>query len=500
MRGIEVSVMRKRSEKSLHARLGLFSKATKALVSLGLAGLGLASLGGCASVDFQQTLSTTNQQAADFTQGQLALVQSEAQRVERERSTAEILQKPLTQDEAVRLMLLNSPALQALLAQQWAHSAGLAQSARIANPRFTFERLRLVDELEIGRLLSFGLLDLLTLPQRVRVAQQGLEQQQVQLTSQVVAQITQVRFAWVNAVAAQQSQDYAAQVKESTQASAELARRMEAAGNFSARQRTQQQLLEGEAHTQWLTTQHQAVASREALVRLLGLNDAQAAQLQLPERLPHLPAAPRSTEEVSQTARALRLDVQAAQHEYQAAAQAQGLNALTSLTDIELGVRRDTVFDNAAGSKNTRRGFEISVELPLFDAGGVQRDAMNAQTLAAANQLEAALRAANSHVRESYSAYRSSFEIVQRYQQALVPQRQQLSQQNLLRYNGMLIGVFELLADAREQVQTVQAALQAEQQFWLADAALRAATLGQPVKTRFMAPAANSAADSPAGH
>ena len=47
-----------------------------------------------------------------------------------------------------------------------------------------------------------------------------------------------------------------------------------------------------------------------------------------------------------------------------------------------------------------------------------------------------------------------------------------MADENLLRYNGMLIGVFELLADNREQISSVIAAINAQQQFWLADAAL----------------------------
>ncbi len=33
--------------------------------------------------------------------------------------------------------------------------------------------------------------------------------------------------------------------------------------------------------------------------------------------------------------------------------------------------------------------------------------------------------------------------------------RKRISEENLLRYNGMLIGVFELLADSRDQVASV---------------------------------------------
>ncbi len=50
----------------------------------------------------------------------------------------------------------------------------------------------------------------------------------------------------------------------------------------------------------------------------------------------------------------------------------------------------------------------------------------------------------------------------------------------MLRYNGMLIGVFELLAEARDQISSVTNAINAQQQFWLADAALAASVMGKP--------------------
>jgi outer membrane protein TolC len=113
----------------------------------------------------------------------------------------------------------------------------------------------------------------------------------------------------------------------------------------------------------------------------------------------------------------------------------------------------------------------------------MQRDGWNARTLAAANQLEATVRAAGSSLRESYSAYRTSFDVAKHYRDEVLPVRRVISEENQLRYNGMLIGVFELLADARDQVGTVTAAIDAQQQFWLADAALQASLIGRPTMT-----------------
>ena len=440
----------------------------------------LLILSGCASVNFEQSLSQTNTVATDFTQGQLALVQTQAQREAQDQTATQILQKPVSQSDAVRLALVNSPALQALLAQHWADAARAAQTGRIANPVFTFEQLRMADELELGRLLSFGLLDLLTLPQRYGIAQRQIAQAQLRLTSSVIEQVTQVRQAWVKAVAAQQNLIYAKQVNDAAQASAELARRMQAVGNFSKLQRARQQAFYADAATQWAAAQHSSTATREALVRLLGLTDTQTSALVLPERLPDLPASPRSPQEISQKASQGRLDLQLAQAEYEGSAKAQGLNALTSFTDIELGLRRDTITNNAEGTSTIRTGYEVSVRLPLFDWGGLQRDAMNAQTLAAANRLEATARAAGSNLRESYSAYRTAFDVSRHYRDEVLPLRKTISEENGLRYNGMLIGVFELLADTRDQVSSVMAAIAAEQQYWLSDAALQASLMGKP--------------------
>jgi len=449
-------------------------------VKRALCAMALAWLSGCASVSLEQSLARTNEDAASFTDGRLALARTGEERESRRRSAAALLAQPLAQQDAVQLALLNSPALQALLAQHWAESSRAAQSGRIANPVFTFERLHAGDGLEIGRLLSFGLLDLLSLPHRQGIAEQRIRQAQLRLTGEVVDQLTQVRQAWVRAVAAAQSLGYARQVHASAEAGAELARRMEAVGNFNKLSRARQQLFYADAATQLAAAQHETTVRREELARLLGLDDAQASALKLPERLPALPKAPLAPEAIGQQAQSARLDIRLAQAGLDAAAQSQGLERISSLTDIELGIRHDTVFDNAAGTRESKKGYEISLRLPIFDTGGLQRDAMNARTLAAMNQLEAVLRAAGSNLRESYSAYRTAYDISRHHRDEVLPLRRAIAEENQLRYNAMLIGVFELLGDAREQVGSVMAAIAAEQQFWLADAALQASLIGRP--------------------
>ena len=456
-------------------------------------------LAGCASVNIDQTVQETNDTSQAFTQGKLELSRTAQQHQARGALSADLLAQPLSMDGAVQLALTNSPAVQTLLAQSWADMAQANQNGRIANPLFTFERIRFGDELEIGRLLSFGLLDLLTLPRRISIARGQIAQTKVQLTSAVVDQVTQVRLAWVRAVSAGQSLQYANQVNASAQASAELARRMQQVGNFNKLQRARQQVFYADATAQLASSQHAATAAREELTRLLGLTDEQAGQLKLPERLPDLPKEARQSAAVSATATEQRLDVQMARMQLDVAGKSQGLNLINSLIDVELGIRRDTVFDNAAGTSTPRRGYELGIRLPIFDWGSAKRDAMNAQSLAAANRYEGTVRGASSQLRESYSAYRTAYDVARHYRDEIVPLRKTMAEENVLRYNGMLIGVFELLADNRDQISSVIAAINAYQQFWLADAALSASMTGKPTAMTMAAPSGAGASEA-AGH
>jgi outer membrane protein TolC len=465
-----------------------------------VAALATAFLTGCASVGIDDALKETNSSASQFTGGKLELSRTKEQREARMALSEELLGRPLTQDDAVRLALANSPAVQALIAQSWADFAAANQTSRLPNPVFTFERMRLGDELELGRLLSFGLVNLILLPQRLSMSRSRAAQAQVQLSGTIVDQVTQVRQGWVRAVAARQALQYAEQVQESAQASAELARRMQLVGNFSKLQRARQQVFYADATTQLASARHAATAAREELVRVLGLDDAQAARLKLPERLPDLPKAPREAIEVAATATEQRLDVQQARAQLEVAGKSQGINLLSTFIDVEAGIRRDTVFDSAERSRGTRRGFELDIRLPLFDWGSAQRDALNAQALAAANRYDATVRGATSQLREGYSAYRTAYDIARHYRDEIVPLRQTMQDENVLRYNGMLIGVFELLAEARDQITSVNNALNAQQQFWLADAALAASVIGKPIAMAAPPAGARAPAASGAAH
>ena len=385
----------------------------------------------------------------------------------------------MQQADAVGLAWLNSPALQALLARALADAAQAAQQGRIANPRLGLEWSSLLDETEIARRISFGLLDVLTLPQRQDMAARAVQQVQLQLSMDVVEQISTVRQAWVKAVAAQEAAQYAQQVQEAASIGAELARRIQLVGNSSKLQAARQQLWYAQATVQLAQARDEAQSAREGLVRALGLDSVQAQALRLAARLPDLPAAPKAYDQTMEQAWQTRLDLRMARAAWDGAQAARSLSQWTSRGDLEIGLHH--ALEQDPHGSNVRRGLELDIVLPLFDDGSLRRAGLDARSLALALQVQATERQAASQLRESYAHYRSTYELARQYRDELLPLRKTMSEETLLRYNGMLVSVFDLLVDAQEQITLVRAALAAQQQFWLADAALQAALLGKPL-------------------
>ena len=85
---------------------------------------------------------------------------------------------------------------------------------------------------------------------------------------------------------------------------------------------------------------------------------------------------------------------------------------------------------------------------------------------------------ARSEAREAYQAYRTAYDLAKHYQTEIVPVRKKISDEQMLRYNGMLISVFELIADAREQVVSVNGYIDALRNYWIAETELQGALSG----------------------
>jgi outer membrane protein TolC len=435
-------------------------------------------LAGCASTAIQENQAATSDFASREVGREVQLQSTPEARAAAESKTRDLLAEPLTADGAVQIALGYSPTFQRMLADSAAASAAATQSARLPNPILSYSRLAAGDVTEIERALTLSLLDFVLLPQRRRLADLQQAQHRLRSAGDVIGTATAAREAWIDAVAARQSLAYAAQAQKAAEAGAELGRRMAAVGNFSRLEAAREQAFYAETTAEVARAQLEAQRTREVLIRLLGLSGDLADKLTLPDRLPDLPANPDDESVLARRAFDERLDVALARAELDFTARSLGLTRVTSTVNaLEVGVASDS-----ATGEETLNGYELELRLPIFDFGDARRANAEAVYLAALNRTAAVIAEAQSHLRESYLAYRTTYDLARHYRDEIVPLRKTISEENLLRYNGMLISVFELLADAREQVASVRQAITAQRDFWAADASLRSTLIGRPVE------------------
>ncbi|SDH12770.1 Outer membrane protein TolC [Pseudomonas benzenivorans] len=455
---------------------------------------GVLLLAGCAGFSADGGFGTVEQAAERQLDKRLSWARSDGERALVAERVNELLAEPLSADDAVQIALLNNRGLQAAFDQLGIGEAERVQAGRIPNPGFSFGRLERGSEVEYERGLHFNLARLIAMPMTSGIEAKRFEQLQRQTSLAVFDLATRTRKAWYRAVAAQESLGYQRQVMEAAETGAELAWRLAAVGNYSKLQQAQEQSFYAEAGLGLIRAEQARLQSREQLTRLLGLWGEQLGY-RLPERLPELPEEAEALPDVERLAMAQRLDIQAMRLDAEGLARNLGLSKTTRFINVlELGV-----VNNRSNEEPTQRGYEISVELPLFDWSGAKVAKAEAQYRQMLNRAAQIAIDARSQVREAYLGYRSNYDIARHYRDEVLPLRQRIAEENLLRYNGMFISTFELLADARRQILAVDGYLQAQRDFWLASADLDMALLGAPEPSTAGAAAA-AVVEAPAGH
>ncbi len=433
-------------------------------------------LAGCTSLTPEQNLTDVQQ----LTEGRTAGTSVTLQRNKREidDAVAELLKAPLTAESAVRIALLNNPGLHSALAQLDISDAQRVQAGRAPNPHVSIAEYAEGSKLEIERVLRFDVVGLLFLPWKAKWQGQQHELAKLQAAQQVIVLATDTRKAWINTVAAQQTVAYLGQVKEAAEAGAELARRMARVGNWSKLQQAREQVFLADAAAQLARAQQTLFSEREKLTRLMGLWGTQT-QFALAQRLPDLPPQAADMQDVEARALRERLDVRSAVAETGYVADSLGMvKTVGYLNGLTLAYKNANISDSAAGTNDIKHGWELELPLPIFDWGTARNARAQALYMQSATRVRDVAVKARSEAREAYHGWRTTYDLARHYRDEVVPLRKAISDEVLLRYNGMLASVWDLLGDMRQQVMSVNNAIEAQRDFWLADADLQMTLTG----------------------
>ncbi|MDO8370037.1 MAG: TolC family protein [Candidatus Nitrotoga sp.] len=389
----------------------------------------------------------------------------------------ELLSKPLAVEDAVQIALLNNKELQAEFYELGISEADLVQAGRLPNPRFAMLYGRNSGDYKIEQSFTFNIFSLLTMPRAVEIEKRRFEETQKKISVKVLRLANETRKAYITALAAKQSIQYMQQVKNAAEASSELARKMAVAGNFNKLDQAREQSFYADAALGLARALQAKTVATERLTRFMSLWGIDV-HYQLPERLPDLPAKAEELPEIEKFAMGQRLDLQSMKLRTEALGAQLGLTKTTRFINVlELGPARVQEGDRGDPYK---KGFEIAFEVPIFDWGAARVGRAESIYMQAVNQLSAAAIDARSEVRESYFRYRSSYDIARHYRDEIVPLLKRILEENQLRYNGMLVSVFDLLAEARSQVVSVNSYIESLRDFWLAQSNMEMSLIGKP--------------------
>jgi cobalt-zinc-cadmium efflux system outer membrane protein len=425
--------------------------------------LGVFALSGCATV----------QREARFPEVQSAVADRLGQKVEWNRDSKgderaqkalrALLQRELSAEAAVQIALLNNRRLQAKFENLGVAQADLVEAGLLDNPVLGASALFQNAGTEIDLDIVQNFLAAFTLSARRKIGRTAAERVTLEVSGDVLELAAQVQSQYYRVVGDAEALGLARQVVSSTEAAAELAQRQYAAGNLSKREQSLQQAFYAQNLLEVAQVEAQLDADREKLTRLMGLWGADTGW-KIPARLPEVPSTLPTLDHIEKLAISRRLDLAAAKKEADGLTHAVNLaRDFRWLAPLGIGVqfKRDADGERSYGPR-------IELGLPIFNQGQTQIARLESERKRAEEQVAALAVDIRSEARENRGRVMATALAVKHYRTALLPLQQTIVAETLKFYNGMLIGVYDLLLASQSQIQTGRQYIAANRDFWLA--------------------------------
>jgi cobalt-zinc-cadmium efflux system outer membrane protein len=432
-------------------------------------------LGGCVSSP-PEKFDDVRRAVAQRGQPEVYWVGHDAGQDKIDKAVAARLAQPISADDAVRIALLNNHDLQADLdglgiARADVIAAGLLPNPMLSVvPRFPDKAPSGVD-LEISVEADF--IGILTMPARHKLAEMQYEQAKLKAAASVLDLASRTRIAFYRWQAAQQMLELRKTDLEAANAAAELSQRQRDAGNISDLELAGQQAMLQKARLDLNSAEAGLSDQREELNALMSLSDSQI-NWTAAGSLPETGADDLGNLDMESLALSQRIDLAAAKQQVLADAQALGV-----AKDVRFFPSGSIGFDTEKNPDGqTVTGPMLSIPLPLMDQGQattLRAQARFEQSGQRYTALEAQIRSDIRRLGARMQSARARSEMIRA---TLLPLHQRLVDESLREYNGMLLGVFQLLQVRQNQINANQQYLESLRDYWIARAQLLAAVGG----------------------
>ncbi|NNF58804.1 MAG: TolC family protein [Rhodothermaceae bacterium] len=427
--------------------------------------LGAVAFTGCATVQPQRAFDDLGATLNGRTEARVVWRTGATEDSAADHAIDSLLAMPLIPEAAVQVALLNNRRLQATYEDLGVAQADLVQAGLLSNPVFGGGALWPLEERgapDLRFTVAFEFLDVFYLPLRRRIARSAYEATRLRVAETVLGFAAQTRTAFVGAQADAARLALQHVVVANAEATYNAALLLREAGNIPAVDLLAEQARFEQARLDLVRAEAQAVESREALARRMGVFGDDAA-FALAGTLPPVPVDERPEADLEARAVEASLALAAARQDILTLGARLGLERPESLLpELEIGGE----LEREGGEWEA--GPEIEVVLPLFDQGQARLArlraelrrkqavyyALGVEVRSAARLLAARLAAAHTTARQ--------------YQTVVLPLRAELTAQTLRQYNAMQTGVFGLLMAQQEEVQASRRYLAALAAYWTA--------------------------------
>ncbi len=384
----------------------------------------------------------------------------------------QLLSQPLTQEQSLRVAVLNNRSLQATYEDIGIAQADLVQAGLLRNPTF-FVRTRFPDvppsatNVELN--LTEEFLDLLMIPLRKKLAGGQLEQAKLRTGHAVLQLAADVKTAYAELQAQQQALDLRRQLLQLAEAQEEFSGALHKAGNISELSLLNRQSKRASAAMEVIKAQEDAAVARDRLGKLMGLSSARSDWRLAPAATPGVPA-PAALEELTAAAIANRMDLAAERLELEVLAESRRLTRAGILGSVQVGVDSERSPD-----RQVVTGPNVQVGVPIFDRKQAAIARLDAQVRQAGHKL-AAMEA---HVRSEVATARAHLEAASRlvaaYRDQLLPLQEKITDQAQKQQAAMAMGTDELLSTKRDELETRLEYIEAVKRYHTARAELERA-------------------------
>ena len=389
-------------------------------------------------------------------------------------------------DTALKIALTNNSEIQATFQDLGIARADVWQATLFKNPTFDgFVRFpnnrtipdgdstkRARNNVELS--ISQDFIDILLMPFKRRVATAEYDAVKLRVTDAVLGFILEVKKAYYDAQAAEESRALRKTALEAAEAAVELAERQQKAGALKELDLSAERVAYEETKLDYQKSLAEETLAREPLNRLIGLGDHDAAVWKINSPLKDLPEVDPKLDDLEIRAVSERLDLAAVRAQTKSLKRNLTATRLGIIPQAEIGLNTEKEIDGGRVSGPT-----WNVEVPVWDqqlAKGSKAKAQWRQSRFTETAYEIKVK---SEVRQAVTHLQAARTAVESYRDKIIPEREKITGLLLLKYNYMLAGVYQLLDAKQKEVVAHREYIDGLKDYWSALAELERAVGGK---------------------